>query len=109
MGQFFGKLAVVGKKKNSGSIPVKTANRINSLRTLSGNQVKDCLAVELIVCCGYAVLRLVHQYVNLLLSLQELAVHPHLVCTEHLCTQFGNNLTVDCNDSLDYVLVGFPA
>lgn len=109
MSQLFGKLAVVGQKQYAGGVAVQAAYRINPLRTFACHKVKNSLAVMLVFGGGNAVLRLVHYDVNLFLALENLAVETHLVCAEHLGSQFGDNLSVNGYHTLDDILVGLSA
>ncbi len=109
MSELFSHVSVIGKEENACGIPVKAAYRINSLRALTGNQVHNGFAGVRIVRCGNAVFRLVHYDVNLLLTLDNLAVEADLVCLEHLGSKFCNSLTVNGYDTLEYVLVRLPS
>ena len=109
MSELLGHVPVVCKKKHICSVPVKTSHRINPLRTLACDQIHNGLACVRVVCCGNAVLWLVHNDVNLLLTLDNLAVEADLVCLEHLGSKFCNSLTVNGYDTLEYVLVRLPS
>ena len=55
-------------------------------------------------------LRLVHHNVHLFLALEPFAVEADVVRGGvHLASEFGDNLAVDCYDSREDVVVGFPA
>lgn len=109
MSEFFRHVSVVGKKENAGGVSVKTANRINSLRTFSGNKVHHSLAGVRIVCSGNAVLRLVHYDVNLFLPLEKLAFKADFVCLENLGPKLCNSLSINSYKPLNDIFVCLSA
>ena len=97
MGKLAGQVAIVGQKKHTCSVAVKTAYWINTLWTNILHEVHHCLALLRIVACCHIVLWLVEKHVNLLLQADRSIVELHFVGTQNLGSQLGYYLTVDSN------------
>ena len=96
MSQLRSQVTIVGQKKHTCCITVETTYRIDTLRTNVLYEVHHSLALLRIITGCNIILRLVEQYVYLLLQSYRSVVELHLIGTKDLCTQLGNNLTIDC-------------
>ena len=99
MSQLRSQVTIVGQKQHTSGVAVQTTNRIDALLASTLHQVHHSLTLLGIVAGGHIVLGLVQQHIDLLLHTNGLIVEQHLVSTQYLGTQLGNNLAIDLYDT----------
>ena len=104
-----GKVAVVGEQEHSGGVAVETSYGIDALLTRALDEIHDGETSVGIVACGDTVFGLVEKYVALLLEGHHLAVILYDVVVADLGAKLGNYLSVDLDQTLEDVFVGFAA
>ena len=98
-------VTVVGEEEHTRRVTVETADRIDAFRTSVLHEIHHGLTLLRVVAGRHIVLRLVQEYVDLLLDVDQLVVEDDLIRAQHLRTQLCDNLAIDPdNTRLDEVV-----
>ena len=88
-------VTIVSEKEYAGSVAVETSYRVDALRASVLYEVHYDLALLWVISSGDIVLWLVEENVNFLLKSYRLIVETNLVSAENLCSEFGNDLSIN--------------
>src|SRR3712207_4392739 len=109
MGKFAGQITIVSQKEHTGSVAVQTTYGVDTLGASVLHKVHDGFALLRIVAGGYIIFGLIEQNIDFLLNANGLFVELHLVGTEYLCTQLGNDYAINRDNACLYKLIGLTA
>ncbi len=109
MGEFRGKVAVVGQEKHPGRVTVETSHGIYAFVARSLDEIHHCRTAIGVIACSDAVFRLVKQDVTFAFERYNLFIILNNVAVADLCSELSDYLTVDLHKTLLDKFIGLTA
>ena len=105
----FSNFSIVGEHQHSGGVFVETSDREHPCSTLL-EKFHHCLLGVRIGSRGHESLRLVHNDVDLLLTVKPLSVEADIVLGDvDFCSELSDDVSVDCHTASEDEVVGLAS